>query len=169
MDFSEIKSRLSKTPDILQTILRDISEDQAKWKPSEQKWSIVEVLNHLLDEEKSDFRKRIDLTLNHPGEEWPSFEPEKWAAEKKYNKRNLDDSLDDFIKERLKSIIWLEGLHSADWDLYYDHPKAGKLAAGDLLAAWLAHDYLHLRQIFMLMAEYVEVISEPYSTRYARP
>jgi len=47
-------------------------------------------------------------------------------------------------------------------------PKPGfPLSAGDLLASWLAHDFLHLRQLTGLHWEYVSLLAKPYSTDYA--
>jgi hypothetical protein len=41
------------------------------------------------------------------------------------------------------------------------------MAAGDLLASWVAHDLLHVRQIARLRYEYVRKLAAPYGVDYA--
>ncbi|MCB0058173.1 MAG: DinB family protein, partial [Caldilineaceae bacterium] len=52
-------------------LVAGVPDEQARWKPDAESWSILEVVNHLLDEEREDFRVRIDYTLHRPGEKWP--------------------------------------------------------------------------------------------------
>ena len=49
----------------------------------------------------------------------------------------------------------------------YPHPQAGPLRAGDLLAAWQAHDLLHVRQLTRLHYRFLEQQAEPFTLRYA--
>jgi hypothetical protein len=42
---------------------------------------------------------------------------------------------------------WLASLDTPDLEVYESRPGGGKLRAGDMLAAWLAHDLLHLWQL----------------------
>ncbi len=153
----------------LELFLTDISLEQAAWKPHPDKWSVIEVVNHLCDEEKDDFRKRLDLTLFHSGEEWPRIDPEGWARDREYYKRDFKQSVNNFLGERKISLQWLKKLTDVDFGQYYQHPIIGKLAAGDLLASWLCHDYLHLRQLATLQIQYLDIIAKPFSTRYASP
>ena len=60
-----------------------------------------------------------------------------------------------FFEEREASIAWLENLDSPDWNAYYIHPKLGKLSAKYYLTNWVAHDYLHMRQITKLKFDYL--------------
>jgi uncharacterized damage-inducible protein DinB len=160
---------LKKSVNKIKTMLEDVSDEQARWKPAPEKWSILEVVNHLYDEERDDFRKRLDLTLHSPDEDWPGIDPEKWSIEREYNKRDYPDSLNNFFAERKKSMEWLRALVDPDWDRIHQHPVIGALSAADLLAAWVAHDYLHLRQLANLYAGYLNIMANPHSTRYASP
>ncbi len=137
------------------------------WKPSHDRWSTVEILCHLADEEREDFRLRLDLTLHHPEQEWPPIDPAGWVTQRDYAAKDPQEALDDFLAERTRSIDWLGSLLSPDWSLFRTHPKAGKLSAGDLFAAWVTHDLLHLRQILRLQHEWNETTSKPYRTLYA--
>jgi len=70
-----------------------VLEEQARFKPDPDSWSILEVVNHLLDEEKEDFRVRLDYTLHRPDEEWPPIDPQGWVTAREYNERDLGESL----------------------------------------------------------------------------
>jgi hypothetical protein len=41
------------------------------------------------------------------------------------------------------------------------------MRAGDLAASWLAHDFIHIRQINRLHYEYLTAIKGEFSTDYA--
>ena len=75
-------------------------------------------------------------------------------------------ALDAFLRERAASLEWLRGLHEPNWDATY-HARWGVLRAGDLLAAWLAHDHLHVRQLNELHYAYLAQQAAPYSVEYA--
>ena len=159
--------RLESNAAVLQGQLRSVREAQATWKPATDKWSILEVINHLADEETEDFGMRLRLVLEDPAKEWPPLDPQRAVVERQYNMRDLRESLDRFVRERAKSVAWLRSLSQADWQIAYSHPRAGALKAGDLLCSWLAHDLIHIRQINRLHHEYLSSTAGEFSTAYA--
>jgi hypothetical protein len=169
LDHLEISDRFAASLGVFRGLLESVSPEQARWKPSPQKWSILEVTNHLYEEEYLDFRLRVEFTLFRSGETWPPWDPVGSAVERRYNERDFVASRNELFAEREKSIEWLRGLESPDWNRFYSHPTIGDLRAGDLLAAWLAHDYLHLRQLANLQVDYTRDIVDPYDIRYAAP
>lgn len=153
---------------VLETLL-SVTQDQATWKPSEKSWSLLEVTNHLWDEEKEDFKKRLDLLLHAPGQEWPSIDPEGWVKGREYAARDQAESLHGFLNERQASVNWLRALSVDDdaWNNKYEHPALGTILAGDMLASWLSHDLLHTRQILKLHQFYSDEQLKPFSRDYA--
>lgn len=147
MDIEHFNLRFMNNAQTIQGLARDLTVEQARWKPDAESWSILEVINHLYDEEREDFRQRLDLVLHHPDKNWPSINPPAWVVERKYNQRDLDESLANFLNERQTSLNWLSQLSDPNWQAVYDHPIIGQISAADLLAAWLAHDFLHIRQL----------------------
>jgi hypothetical protein len=147
-------------------LVRGISDHQARWKPDPESWSILEVLNHLLDEEREDFRARIELILRDGGEAWSPIDPEAWVIERRYNEREVEQSLQDFLAAREESLAWLKGLSSPDWTAEIEAPF-GRIRAGDVFAAWVAHDLLHMRQLVELHWMYLVDLAKPYGVRYA--
>ncbi len=81
MDPNHFISSLENSAKKIKSLLEGVSEEQVKWKPQPEKWSILEVINHLYDEERDDFRKRLNLTLHTPDEDWPGIDPEGWQRQ----------------------------------------------------------------------------------------
>lgn len=168
MNVGYYASQLEATAPVIAALVRDIQETQARWKPSPEDWSILEVINHLYDEEREDFRRRIDLTLHHPLDPIPPNDPEAWVTERSYNTRNLQHSLEQFLAERAQSLEWLRGLRDdADWERFCNNAYLYNLRVGDLLASWAAHDLLHIRQLNELRWHYLVKQAAPFSVDYA--
>jgi hypothetical protein len=142
----EAVRRLASTAASVRELALTATPEQAVWRPAPDQWSLLEVVNHLADEEAEDFRARLDHTLHRRGDTAPPIDPEGWVAEREYNGRELRESVARFMDEREWSLEWLRGLESPDWSL----PFRESLTAGDLLGSWLAHDLLHLRQLSRL-------------------
>jgi hypothetical protein len=166
MELEFFTNQMAEHAGTIHSLTLRISDAQARWKPDPLKWSILEVINHLYDEEREDFRVRVDYILHHPGQFWPPINPQGWVSERGYNQRDLLQSVDDFLKERQKSLAWLRGLEDPDWDAS-ETVSFGKFAAGDIFSAWVAHDLLHLRQLVELHWAYTLQAAQPYQVGYA--
>jgi hypothetical protein len=168
MDLDYFINRLSENRNVFESLLRGATAEQAQWKPAPEKWSMIEVVNHLLDEEREDFRQRLELTLEDAVEPWPTIDPQGWVGSRKYSERELGPSLDNFLHERQKSLAWLKEFSAPNWQ--NRHEVSGRVrTAGDLLVSWLAHDFLHIRQLTRLHWQYLTVIGAPYETAYGGP
>jgi hypothetical protein len=155
MIYNYIIKKLESNASTFKCLLDNISDEQARWKSSPEKWSLLEVTNHLCDEEREDFRQRIKNVLEDPTKSWSPVDPENWVNERNYNKRDMNVSINNLLSERRKSIQWLKSLSSPDWKATHNQPKLGEMSAEKLLANWLAHDYLHIRQISFLNWSYL--------------
>lgn len=144
-----------------------VGDEQARWRPDADSWSLLEVINHLADEEVADFRARLDCILHRPEAPWPPIDPGGWVMERNYNGRNLNESLDRFSALRRDSLEWLRALQQADLNASARAPWGGSIRAGDMLAAWVAHDLLHLRQLTELHYAWTQHRLQPWSVAYA--
>jgi len=159
-------TRLSSSAETIASLARTVSDVQARWKPSPEEWSVLEVICHLYDEEREDFRMRVDFTLHKPDADWPPINPVGWVTERGYNRRDPAASLEAFLSERRKSLEWLRSLQNPNWESTHTHPR-GSMRAGDVLAAWVAHDHLHIRQLNQLHWQYLSQDVAPVSLEYA--
>ena len=57
---------------------------------------MLEIVNHLYDEEQYDFRVRLRYILESQEGDPPPIDPDGWAVERRYNERDLGDSLANF-------------------------------------------------------------------------
>lgn len=147
VDARAIIARLERFAPALPVVVSCVDEAEARWRPTSGAWSVLEIVNHMADEEVEDFRARLRSTLEDQARAWAPIDPEGWARERRYNERELAESVRRFVNARRESVLWLKGLRTADWGRTHLHPKHGPIAAGTLLASWAAHDALHLRQI----------------------
>lgn len=63
MKFTELYQELVNSTEIIRALTANISQDEARIKPSPEAWSILEVTCHLYDEEREDFREHLDFIL----------------------------------------------------------------------------------------------------------
>jgi hypothetical protein len=167
MDLPALFERMQRQADAIRLLTESVSDAQAHWRPAPGSWSILEVINHLADEERDDFRTRLELTLLRPDADWPPIDPEGWVTARGYANRGLAESVHDFLNERTRSIAMLNALHNPDWTRARRHPVFGPISAGTLMQSWLAHDLLHLRQLVELHYAYHAQAAAPYSVGYA--
>lgn len=156
MDKIQVIEELKRNKNIFEGLLNGLSKTQYLWKPSPDKWCQLEIVCHLYDEESEDFRARTKHVLENYELPLPAIDPVGWVAERKYIEQDFNQKLTDFLKERERSVKWLESLENPNWDNFYKHPLFGEMTAGMFLANWLAHDYIHIRQIIKLKYAYLE-------------
>ena len=159
MDHQAIIDQLNQNKNNFHGTFNIIPKKEYLWKPSPGKWNLLEVACHLYDEEREDFRARLKHVLFHPEDPLPKINPEGWVKQRNYSEQNFEETVEKFLKERENSINWLNAIQSPKWKNEYQHPKFGTLSAEMFLANWLAHDYLHIRQVAGIRYAYLKLTS----------
>ncbi len=159
MDFNLVITALKKNQDSYKSLLLDLDKDEYMWKDKSDRWCLLEICCHLLDEEKEDFRARTKHVLENPESTMPGIDPVNWVKERNYIQQNFKETVEAFLNERKASIEWLESLDSPNWKNSYLHPKLGPMSAKLFLSNWLAHDYLHIKQILKTKFDYLKTIT----------
>lgn len=166
MMFDTLYRELQSSTEMIRALLLDLTVEEARIKPSEVSWSVLEVVCHLYDEEREDFREHLDFILHRQEQEWHRIDPQGWVTERHYNQQDFDEMQQKFFREREHSLEWLKSLSGTDWDTTYTSPF-GSMKAGEMLASWIAHDNIHLRQLVELRRVRIEMITKPYEIAYA--
>lgn len=166
MEFQTLYQELSYSTEMIRALLAGINQEESEIKPNPESWSILEVVCHLYDEEREDFREHLDFILHRQNEEWHRIDPDGWVTEREYNKQNLNEMQVKFFAERWKSLEWLRGLEETEWETTYTS-QFGSMKAGEMFACWVAHDNLHVRQLTELRRNRIEWITQPYDIEYA--
>src|SRR5690349_14803700 len=167
MKFQELYREMTQSTEIIHAMLNGLSQADAQVKKSPRVWSILEVTCHLYDEEREDFRKRLQFILDDQEGIWPPITPFQWVITRKYNEQNFNKMQTKFFKEREISLVWLKTLKNTDWDIRYQVKKDRIISAGEMFASWVAHDNLHIRQLTELRRRLIEQKTKPYKIGYA--
>ena len=160
MDLAFAILQLEKNKHAFHSLLHGVSYVEYTWRASEDKWNLLTIVCHLYDEEREDFRTRFKNVIETPDRRPPSFDPEAWIIEHDYANQNYDAKLSSFLAERDKSIKYLKELTSVDLDQGYHYKDYGHINGKFFLANWLAHDYLHIKQITKVKYDYITHVSK---------
>ena len=166
MDIDYLKRQLALNRDRVACLAQGVPEDQARWKPDPETWSILEVVSHLADEEEFDFPVRLKMILEKSDKPWPEIDPQGWVSEREYNQGDLFETLNRYMRLRNEALAWLDNFDLADWEMVYEAPF-GEIKAGDMFVSWVTHDLLHLRQLVGLQRFYLVKQAQPYRVDYA--
>ncbi|MBT8233665.1 MAG: hypothetical protein HKO66_09355 [Saprospiraceae bacterium] len=144
-----------------QLILNNINLELVKWKKDEKSWCYLEVVCHLLDEEKEDFKARMASIMTNPEGDLKSIDPVGWVLSRDYINQDYKSVCEAFFKERKSSLEFLKNLDADDpgWLNVKKHPHFGDLSPLFMLNNWVAHDLLHLRQLTRIRYDYLKSIS----------
>lgn len=156
MNNEYIIKQLERNGLMLQQILKGLDEVTFKWRVAPDKWNLLDVICHLYDEEREDFRVRVASILENPLRPLPKIDPYNWPEQRGYQSKDFERMIDGFADERKKSIVWLRALENPIWENAFQHPKVGAVSAQLILDNWLAHDYLHIRQVVRIKYEYLK-------------
>ena len=166
MEFKTLYQELEHSTEMIRALLVGVTQQEAQVKPSPQAWSILEVVCHLYDLEREDFREHLDFILHRQHEEYHAIDPQAWVTERNYNEQDFVEMQAKFFAERQRSLDWLREISASDWDITYSS-EYGSVSAGEMFSCWIAHDNLHLRQFVELRRTRIEMITEPYPIEYA--
>ena len=158
--YTSIIEQLSKNTDVFEALVSGLSEEQHLWRPEPDKWCLLEIICHLYDEEREDFRARLQLSLFDPDGSHTPIDPSGWVRSRQYMQQDFDEMHTLFLEERKNSVKWLNALKDPDWESAFMHPSLGRMTAKMFLCNWLAHDYLHIRQILQLKYHYLQWYSK---------
>ena len=78
------------------------------------KWTLKEMLGHLVDDERI-FAYRILCVARGESGELPGFDENRYAAHGQFERRSLEDLLAEYAAARAASLALLRGLPAAAW------------------------------------------------------
>lgn len=140
---------LEATPAILRGLMSEISDEDARWKPAPDRFSIAEVLAHLSHSEGHCYRARVDRFLS---EAMPELEPDDAHMHLElYKNGDPDEDFGHFEEQRETNIELLRGLSPDVGSRKAKHLAAGEITLSQMLHEWALHDLGHVRQIAELV------------------
>ena len=166
MHRNTIVTALGRNKEVFNNMLSGLPEGEYMWKPKKDKWCLLEIICHLRDEERDDFRARVQHVLETPEKPLLPIDPVGWVKSRKYVEQDFQEAVNKFLLERNLSLDWLKSLKDPNWESTTKHPILGNMSAKLYLTNWLAHDYLHIRQINQVKYQYLQSVS-PQELSYA--
>jgi hypothetical protein len=139
--------QLRGTPHILRAMLSGVTDEEVRWKPAPERWSILQVLGHLAHVEARGFRGRVLRMVREDNPQLESYDPDAYE----YEVPSLAAGLDEFARERGRSLTLLRSLGPDAAARTGVHAKLGSVTVGTLLHEWPFHDLGHIRQIAELL------------------
>ena len=164
---ADARAELARFPAILASLLAGLD---AGWRarPAPDEWAPVEIVCHLRDEEEEDFAARVRVSAEG-GTAFAPIDPEGWAVARRYLDADGATALAEFSRRRAASVTWLGTLPAERLAHRVAHRRTGGLSGFDVLAAWVAHDRLHLAQLAATLARNWATRWTPLRVEYAGP
>ena len=139
-----------QSPTQLADLIAGLSAEQLASRPADGKWSIVEILAHLAEDDIATYWRYRQM-IEHDGVPLSGFDQELWARLGNYQSWGSDEALALFRLLRNANLRMLESLSAEQWKRSGDHAERGRLTVADLARHMAAHDVNHLRQIESLL------------------
>ena len=151
-DLKTAAAVLERSPGVVCAMLDGLTE---YWTTGgdESNWGPFDIVGHLIHGEVTDWIPRAEIILRQGKNR--TFEPFDRFAQFELSKgKSLGDLLDDFESKRRESLETLRSWNLTDEQLKLKgiHPEFGDVSLSELVAAWVAHDLTHIRQITQFMA-----------------
>jgi hypothetical protein len=144
---------LERTPQALDSLLRDLPAEWTTASEGAEAWSPFDVVGHLIDGEEADWIPRARIILSDTADR--RFEPfDRFRHLSRNRDRSLGDLLQEFGTLRRANLTSLRHfrLTPADLQRTGTHPEFGVVTLEQHLATWVAHDLGHLAQVARVMA-----------------
>lgn len=149
-DDTDVVKALRRNTKEFRKLLESIPAKKRQYAYAEGKWTIQEVLQHIIDAERVFVYRaltfaRRDATL------LPGFDENSWAANANNTKRKWKDLVEEFITVRAGTELFFESLR--DEDLLFsgtanNHP-ANALALGYVAAGHVKHHLLLIKERYL--------------------
>jgi hypothetical protein len=136
-------SLLEKTPALLELLFRDVSRDVLRWKPADNRWSIAEVLAHMVIIEKLYEQQAHRIVLENA----PVLSTYQVLPEVELQKKSLRQYLEEFVPLRRAFVFYLHSIPSSAGARTGQHAELGTISLSHMLHELANHDLGHLRQI----------------------
>jgi len=170
MNFTVDKSLeiLERTPQVLITMLQNISSDWTSVNEGGDTWSVYDIIGHLIHGEKTDWMPRTAIILSENSDK--AFTPfDRFAQFENSKGKSLNQLLNEFKLLRESNVEHLRSKNITAKNLEQTgiHPAFGEVTLSQLLATWVAHDLNHIAQICRVMAKQYKTAVGPW-TAYLR-
>lgn len=124
---------------------KSISDNKLEYRYATGKWSIKEILQHIIDTERV-FMYRCFRIARHDKTPLAGFEQDDFINPSKADKKSLDDLLEEYKVGRQNFIVLLKNLNETDLK-FMGHASGSPLSARAAAFIILGHEIHHIEVI----------------------
>lgn len=153
-NFKEAIEVLERTPKTLESFLVGLSDDWLQCNEGEGTWNPAQVVDHLIECEKSNWIPRLKTILEEKeNKAFPLFDRDAHLTNRPQT--STSEKLKEFKRLRGENIKFIRAEITKDsqFELTGEHPAFGKVKLRELLSTWVVHDLTHVSQIVRVMSE----------------
>jgi DinB superfamily len=156
---------LEATPGILRGLMTDLTEEDARWKPAPERFSVAEVLAHLSHSEGHCYRMRLERLMAETRPEFASDDAQMYLD--LYRGADPEEAFDQFEDQREDNLEFLRTLPDGAGSRVARHREFGEITLAQMLHEWALHDLGHIRQVAELVrARKYQAGSGPMAASY---
>jgi DinB family protein len=165
---AEARAALAPLPAVLERLTAGLDDAAWRARPAPAEWAPIEIVCHLRDEEAEDFVARLRVALAG-GSAFAPIDPEAWVVARRYREDDPARALATLRQRREANLTFLATVAPDDLHRAVTDSQGRSLSGQDLLAAWAAHDRLHVAQLAATLARLWADRWAPLRVGYAGP
>ena len=160
MTESELKKHIEaaeRSPREIATAVSGLPDKTLRYKPSPDKWSILEMLGHLVDMETL-YAYRMRQMIADKDPQIAPIDQDEWARNLGYTEESVPELLALYGLNRHHNLQLLRRLKAADLEKGAFHPEhKRKVTVAEIVGMMAKHGPNHLEQIERLKREAAKV------------
>ena len=141
---------LERAPEILVPLVREVPLSILKRRPTSSKWSAHEHACHLAVVHAL-FFQRLDQMLATPAPVITPYDPGTQDPDDALLRRDLDQSLDSYVRDRVRLVCRLRELTPAEWSRTAEHGEYSHYSVFIMFRHLSLHDFYHAYRIEELL------------------
>ncbi len=147
----ELLVELAAFPERLQE--RIVAAAPPAWhhRPTDEDWSLTELVCHLRDVEREVHQPRFRALISQDNAFIAGADPDRWTAERVYQDEDGAAALTVFAAARQQTLALLQPLSEAMWQRRGRHAFFGPTSMHELLNLVVQHDHAHWEQVQKLL------------------
>lgn len=142
------------TPRVLRSLLEGLPREVVE-RPNDEGWSLKDIVAHLHDVESGAMVERIRRMLTEERPFIRSIDPPARLVAGGYAARGLEELLTELTQQRAEHTEWLSRLTPVELGREGEHDEVGLIRVIDIAHQWAAHDMAHLRQMALMIQQYL--------------
>jgi DinB family protein len=154
-ELADILERFRRGAELLAVVTTGAAGTELDYKPSEDKWSVRQIVCHLSDSEAvTTMRLRLIAAEDNPT--LGAYDQEAWAKNLDYGRRKISQALETFRRLRTENYELVKDLPEAAFARSGTHVERGKTTLLDQVRHNAEHVEGHVKQIQGVRAAYRE-------------